>query len=358
MDGRDGQADDGPTHDGGTGDGRTGEGPVADDRRTGGERARSGAPDPGWAALPPAAGAAVMATGILSTGFHLVGRELLSAVAFALTAAVWLVSAAGFTALLLRDRRRWTAAADTPPALTAVAATAVLGVRCALQGWTVPAAALLVLGALLWPGLLVAVVRHLRGRGPGAVFLVSVAGQALTVLAALLAPKAGPWLAWTALVAFLLGLLLYADALVRFDVREVLRGAGDQWIAGGALALSALAASKLMTSGVWTGGAEQALRAAVFVLLVADLCWVVVLSVGELLRPRPGYDVRRWATVFPVGMTAVTLLSVAADTGTRGLEPPGRVLLWVAAGLWMLTAYGSGRRHTARRPHHPAHPPR
>ncbi|MER7951692.1 tellurite resistance/C4-dicarboxylate transporter family protein [Streptomyces sp. NPDC096079] len=316
-----------------------------------------GAPGARWTALPPAAGAGVLATGILSIGFHLTGLETVSVVALCLAAALWLLLAYDFSALLLGDRRRWAASADTPPALTAVAATTVLGARFELLGRTPVAVALLVLAAAVWPVLLAAVLRHLTRRAPGAVFLICVATQGLAVLSALLAPEAGEWLGWVALAFFLLGLLLYADALARFDLREVVRGAGDHWIAAGALAISALAASKLLASGQWSGGAETTLRATAFVLLALDLAGCAVLLCGELAHRRPGYDVLRWATVFPLGMTAVASLSTAAVTGVDGLDTLGRVVLGIAAAAWLLTAYGLGRAVRGRRGRRRGWPP-
>lgn len=185
-----------------------------------------------WAELSPAAGAAVMAAGIISAGLHLIGRSALSLAALAVSAALWLVLAADFTARLVGDRRRFRAEADTPAALTAVAATTVLGARLSLLGWQAVAAALLALAAALWPGLLLAVLRHWGRRMPGAAFLVCVATQGLAVLAGTLAGATGhDWLGRAALAAFCLGLLLYAEALLRFDFREVVSGAGDHWVA-------------------------------------------------------------------------------------------------------------------------------
>ncbi|MEU4269279.1 tellurite resistance/C4-dicarboxylate transporter family protein [Streptomyces sp. NPDC026092] len=292
-----------------------------------------------WAELPPAAGAAVMATGILSVGFHLTGRETVSRVLLCLAAVVWVLLAGDFANRLLRSRRRWVAEADTPPALTAIAATTVLGVRVALLGWTTAAAALLVLSAVLWAPLLTAVLRHVGRRMPGGVFLICVATQGLAVLAATLAvPAAEEWLARTALVFFVLGLLLYAAAVFRFDFRQVTEGAGDQWVAGGALAISALAGSKLLATGVWAGtGAHTVLRTVTLVLLAADLVWYVVLFGAELLARRPGYDVRRWATVFPMGMTAVACLSTSAATDIGWLDGLGQALLWIATVGWLVT---------------------
>ncbi|MEU6878793.1 tellurite resistance/C4-dicarboxylate transporter family protein [Streptomyces sp. NPDC046712] len=296
-----------------------------------------------WKELSPAAGAVVMATGIISVGFHLTGRETLSRVLLCLAALVWVLLACDFAARLLRSRRHWAADADTPPALTAVAATTVLGVRIAFLGWTVVAEVLLAVATVLWVVLLTAVLRHLRRRMPGAVFLICVATQGLALLAATLAPSAGDWLARAALVLFGLGLLLYLDALTRFDFRQITEGAGDQWVAGGAMAISALTGSKLLATAVWSGSAHTALRTTTLVLLAVDLSWYVVLLCSELLRPRLRYDVRRWATVFPLGMTAVASLSTSAATDIAWLTTLGKVLLWIASIAWLVTLYAQVR---------------
>ncbi|MFD4868205.1 hypothetical protein [Streptomyces sp. NPDC058412] len=293
-----------------------------------------------WTGLPPAAGAAVMAAGIISVGLYLTGYETVSLVALVLAVALWLVLAADFTARLLGDRGRFRAEADTPAALTATAATAVIGTRLSMLGWQTVAAALLALAAALWPGLLLNVVRHWGRRMPGAAFLGCVATQGLAVLAATLAAAAGrgyDWLAWAALAAFCLGLVLYVAALLRFDLREVVGGAGDHWVAGGALSISALAGSKLTASPVWTGSAHTVLLDVTLAVLALSLLWYVVLLTAELRHPRPRYDIRRWATVFPLGMTSVACLSVAAPAGIGWLRPLGEVLLWIAVGAWLLT---------------------
>ncbi|MFJ4096118.1 tellurite resistance/C4-dicarboxylate transporter family protein [Kitasatospora sp. NPDC089913] len=293
-----------------------------------------------------------MATGIISIGFHLSGFDALSAAALWIAALLWLLLAAAFVALLVGDRSDWTARAHTPPALTAVAATTVLGVRLDQLGRTTAAEALLALAAAAWPVLLTSVLRHLGRRLPGGAFLICVATQGLAVLAATLAPHTADWLARAALALFLLGLLLYLDALLRFDLRQVTEGAGDHWVAGGALAISALAGSKLLASGVWSGGAHTALRVVTLVLLGIALLWYAVLAVAELTHPRFRYDLRRWSTVFPLGMTSVAALSTSAAARVEWLDPLGRALLWVAATVWLLVAFGALRtlRRGRRRP--------
>jgi hypothetical protein len=193
---------------------------------------------------------------------------------------------------------------------------------------------LLVVAAVAWPWLLAAVLRHTKHGMPGAVFLICVATQALVVLAATLG---GTALAWAALLFFCLGLVLYVYALVHFDVRQVGQGLGDQWVAGGAMAISALAGSKLVTSPVFTGTLHQALRVVTLVLLCIAFAWYVVLLAAEFLRPRLHFDIRRWATVFPLGMTGVAALSVAAAEHYSWLHTPGQVLTWIGAVAWLAT---------------------
>lgn len=300
-----------------------------------------------WAQRPPTAGAAVMATGILSIGLDLTGYDVLSRIALAVTVAAWLGLAADFVLRLLRDPRRWLSESGSPAALSAVAATTVLGSRLSALGKQTLAEALLALAVALWPVLLFLVLRGWRRGMPGAVFLGCVATQGPAVLGATLAHAVHtPWLAHVALVFFWLGLALYAAALYFFDWRQLARGSGDEWVAGGALAISALAGTKLLKAGkgpahLWSGDDQDVLHSMTIALLVLALAWYVVLWTAELRWPRPRYDVRRWSTVFPLGMTAVALLSAASALETGWLRTPGQVLLWIAVAACLAVAVGA-----------------
>ena len=301
-----------------------------------------------WADLPPAAGGFVLATGILSVGLRLAGYGTVSLVALAVACAAWVLLAGNFAARLVRDRSRWRDEAATPTALTGVAATTVLGVRFADLDRLVPAEALLALAAALWVALLPRAGRRPEGPVPGTVFLGCVATQGLAALGASLGEATGTaWLAHTAMVLFWLGLALYVVALLRFDLREVVVGRGDHWIAGGALGISALAGARLVAAGdapgvfLWSGDANDVLRNTTGALFALDLAWYAVLAVAEVLRPRLRYDVCRWSTVFPMGMSAVAALSVSAALGTAWPDGLGKVLLWVAVAAWAVVAAGA-----------------
>ena len=300
-----------------------------------------------WAHRPLATGAAVMATGVLAVGLHLTGYEVLFRVALALAGVAWLGLAADVALRLPRERERLAAEAGSPTALTVVPATTVLGTGLSALGARQLAEALLALAGVLWAGLFVPVVRHWERRMPGTVFLGSVAAEGIAVLGAALAAAVGvAWLAHTALAFFWFGLVFYLAGLRCFDLRQVLTGAGDHWIASGALAISALAGSRLITAAhgdlyLWNDDDNDVLRAVTGGLLV--LACACVLAAAELLRPRLGYDVRRWSTVFPLGMTAVAALSVAASLGVPWLRGPGRVLLWITVAVWCTVLAGAVR---------------
>ncbi|MCH0570733.1 tellurite resistance/C4-dicarboxylate transporter family protein [Streptomyces sp. MUM 136J] len=309
----------------------------------------------------PAAGAAVMATATLSVGLDLVGRDVLSRIALAVAAVAWLALAGDCVVRLLRNPGRWERGTAVPAALTGVAATTVLGTRIAALEWTSAAEALLALSTVLWAGLLPSVFRHLPRGMPGSVFLGSVATQGLAVLGATLAAsETAGWLARAALVLFWIGIVLYGIALTRFDLRQVAEGAGDQWVATGALAISAFAGARLLDASgprlyLWNDDDRGVLRTVTVALLVLGLCWYSVLLAAEVARPRLNHDARRWATVHPMGMTAVAALSGAGAVGLPSLEPLGRALLWVAVVACLAVATEAGRsavaavRSTARR---------
>jgi tellurite resistance protein TehA-like permease len=283
-----------------------------------------------------------MATGIVSIGLSVDDHESLSRVLLVLAALVWCVVVA---AVILGDGLEH---AHSPAALTWVAGTGVLGERLSLLGWNDEAAALLVLAVLLWAALVPAVLAHWRTPTVGTSFLLTVATESLAVLSSRLGLVDGlGWLAFAGLALCGLGLLFYATVLARFDVRELLRGCGDHWIAGGALAIAALACARsAQAAGVFRSlhGAAGDLDAAALGVWAAAAAWLPVLVVCEAARRRTAFDERRWSTVFPLGMYAACSFATARVAGIGGLADFGRVWIWVAFAAWLLVAYGLFRQ--------------
>jgi len=260
-----------------------------------------------------------MGTGIVSEALALEGHEDLSAALLAVTVALALALLGVLAAALRADPRAVARGAGTPGSLTVVAALGVLGTRLAQVGARGVAVALLALAVACWVPLLARVLRAWRRPGGGGVFLVSVATQAIAVLCGTLGARA------PAVVLLAAGLALYGFALASFDRREIARGRGDQWIAGGALAIGALAAAAAHTPrpvslGLWG----------------LAMAWLPLLLAGELLSPGRGFDARRWSTVFPVGM-------YAAMSHAVGVSAFARAWTWVAVAVWAVVAGGSVR---------------
>jgi tellurite resistance protein TehA-like permease len=290
------------------------------------------------ASLPPASGAVVMGTGIVSIALSLDGRETLSRILLVIDIAVWVVLGLLLAARIAVHRERAHREARSPAALTGVAGTAVLGTRLTLLDWGWAGIALLLLALGLWLLLLAPILRNWKTPTIGVSFVLTVSTESLAVLAATLAASEdAPWLLEVALAPFLLGLAFYVLVISRFDLRQLLVGHGDHWVAGGALAISALAAGRI-TLGAQSlgalGGLTGALEGVSVGLWIAAIAWLPVLVGAEALRPRLGYDVRRWSTVFPVGMFAACSFVVGTATGAALISDFARLWIWVAVSVW------------------------
>ncbi len=172
----------------------------------------------------------------------------------------------------------------------------------------------------------------------GASLVLTVSTESLAVLAAVLATGAhASWLLVTALAPFGLGLVFYAFVIAHFDPRQLGVGRGDHWITGGALAISTLAAARITLGAralATLGGGDGVLKAPAFGLWVLTMLWLPVLLLAEMLRPRLGYDVRRWSTVFPIGMYAACSFAVGQAAHASAVTSFARVWVWVALAVW------------------------
>jgi tellurite resistance protein TehA-like permease len=168
------------------------------------------------------------------------------------------------------------------------------------------------------------------------------------VLAAILAAAEGAlWLAVAALVAVALGLVAYVFVLVRFDLRQLLVGHGDHWVAGGALAIAALACGKAAVAAGAIGslnGMSDGLGTTALALWAAAMIWLPALLVCEVVAPRLRYDARRWSTVFPVGMYAACSFTVGGVEEIDGMVDFARVWIWIGFAVWLVFLVGLVRR--------------
>jgi tellurite resistance protein TehA-like permease len=289
-------------------------------------------------AIPPASGAVVMGTGIVSIGLSLDGHETISRVVLILDALIWAILAVLLPARATRDRARFRGDVQTPAALTSVAGSAVLGTRLTLLGWDWAGIALLLVALVLWAALLTPVLGNWRTPTVGSSLLLTVSTESLAVLAAPLAVREhAHWLLFAAIAPFALGLCFYAFVIARFDPRQLGVGRGDHWITGGALAISTLAAGKITAAAktlAVLGNGGGILKVLSLALWVLTMLWLPMLLVAEALRPRLRYDVRRWSTVFPVGMYAACSFVVGTVAHVSGITDFARVWVWIGLAVW------------------------
>ncbi len=301
--------------------------------------------------IPPASGAVVMGTGIVSIDLSLDGRGTLSAILLVLDAVIWVALAVLTPARALADRERFKADIRHPAALTSVAGTAVLGTRLTLLGWGWAGAALLILAAVIWLGLVPYVLAHWQLPTIGASFILTVATESLALLAATLALRErAAWLLYFSLAPFLLGLFFYVFVLRRFDRRQLTVGIGDHWVTGGALAISTVAAGRIVLAAervAGLSGGMRALKDVALALWLLTMLWLPILVAAEATRPRLRYNVRRWSTVFPVGMYAACSFVVGAVTRTRAITDFARVWVWVSVAVWGVVFVAMARRAPA-----------
>ncbi len=299
-------------------------------------------------AIPPASGAVVMGTGIVSIALSLDHHETLSRILLAIAAVAWIALGLLLAGRALLDRERVHKEARSPAALTGVAGSAVLGTRLTLLGWSWAGIALLVIALAFWLVLLRPVLTHWATPTVGVSLVLTVSTQSLAVLsAALAASERADWLLYAALAPFLLGLVFYVFVISRFDFRQIGVGRGDRWITGGALAISTLAAGRMTLAAKALhqfGGVPGTLKVVSLVLWGLTITWLPVLLAAELLRPRLRYDVRRWSTVFPLGMYAACSFVVGALATAGAITDFARVWVWVSAAVWLVVFLAMLRR--------------
>ncbi len=91
-------------------------------------------------------------------------------------------------------------------------------------------------------------------------------------------------------------------------------------------------------------GISGTLKVVSLVLWALTIAWLPLLVAAEVLRPRPRYNVRRWSTVFPVGMYAACSFVVGAVATAPAITDFARVWVWAGVGVWLVVFLAMLRR--------------
>ena len=330
------------------------------------------------ASLFPGSFALVMATGIVSVGAFQQGFETLARALLAVNVAAYvvlwvltIVRLVRFPGRVLDDVSAHQRGAGF---LTMVAGTNVLGSQVALFTSSAGIAlGMWIAGLVLWIVLtywfLTAVT--VRAEKPpleagigGAWLLLVVSTESIGVLGALLAPSVGATegLLLVSILAHLVGLMLYLVVIGLIFYRwTFLPLSGDQvtppyWINMGALAITALAGSNLVSAaGSW----PVLERLVPFLTGTTLLAWgfatwwiPLLLAIGVwrhgVQRVPIRYDPQYWSLVFPLGMYSASTfrLEVALNVGLPSAI--ASTAFWVALAAWVVTALGMASSLTGR----------
>lgn len=298
--------------------------------------------------IPLASGAVVMGTGIMSIALFLDGHEVLSIILLVIATVAWVALGIVLITRFRGDRTRVHAEARLPASLTGVAGTAVLGTRLVLLGWSTAGIALLIVALALWLVLIGSVLGNWTVPTVGASFILTVSTESLALLTATLAlDQHAHWLLGISFAPYTLGLAFYLFVLARFDFHQLIVGRGDHWVCGGALAISAVVSGRITLAATALGmltSYQGTLRHITLGLWTLAILWLPVLLAVEALYPRLHYDVRRWSTVFPVGMYAASSFIDGEALNAPRITSFAATWVWVAVSVWLVTFTAMLRR--------------
>jgi len=319
--------------------------------------------------LYPGYFALVMATGIVSNAFYMLGERWLSDALLAVNLAAFpLLVLATLARALLHPRALWADLTDARLVFsffTIVAGADVLGAQLQLRG-AVGWATALWLGALgLWLFLtyfsfavLTFVKTHAGVDVVHGGWLIAIVGtESLVVLGAVLAPRFGPLadLAFVAVhVLWGVGIAFYAIFITLFSYRIFFLKVEPAdltpllWVVMGAAAISANAGSTLILSDTglpFLTALRPFVDGMTLCLWAWGTWWIPMLVIFGLWkywvrRDRLRYHPMLWSVVFPLGMYTVATFKLSLAADFTPLQAVAGGMLWVAFGAWLATLLG------------------
>ena len=335
--------------------------------------------------LHPGSAGLVMATGIVSTGLELFGRQVLSVLLLIFAAAGFVILLAGYAWRAIAYPRLVVADARDPGEgfgyFTLVAAANVLGLRLALDHHLGATVVLGLASVPVWllltyaiPGELIVGHRDqpVLPRTNGNWFLWVVGTQSLAAVAAAVAAQAGePTTVLVPLsvalwgVGVVLYLMLIGLVTVRLLDSPVTPHAlsPTYWVYMGATAIIVLAAAKILALPTLLPvlvSTREVVSGIGFLLWAFGTWWIPLLLVFAVWRhvvgsAPEGYEPGLWSVVFPLGMYAAASENFGLATGMGFMVSIARVEVWVGFAAWVAVAAVMGRS-LVRRPGSRARP--
>jgi tellurite resistance protein TehA-like permease len=322
------------------------------------------------ATLFPGYFALVMATGIVAVAASQQDIDWLADVLYVIAVGSYVVLLVLLAIRILRFWPRFVADLTNHARgfafLTVVAATNVLAAASiVLHGWRDLAwvlwwASLVLWALLLYPTLIAVVIRAdkpgLAGGINGSWFLLTVSTESIAVVAGLqLAKSDSDLLAFVALAAFLLGIVLYLIVMTMVFLRwtfqplDPTEADPPAWIAAGAVAITVLAGSNLLLAS--EAGPARLARQAPFLEAAVVMAWAtatfwfpLMIAIGvwrHIVRRLPlRYHPSYWAMVFPLGMYGAATFRMRAAVDLGALEWLPKFVLGVALLAWAVTFVG------------------
>ncbi|MBO0692500.1 MAG: tellurite resistance/C4-dicarboxylate transporter family protein, partial [Acidimicrobiaceae bacterium] len=320
--------------------------------------------------LEPGYFACVMATGIVSVSTELLHRHVLSVILLVVTAAAFALLGAAYLIRAVAFRPRMLASVHDPAVamgyFTLVAGTNVLAIRLLMAGHPLATLILGLVAAVAWLclsyGLPWAMMfgsrRPVLGDINGTWLTWVVATQSVAIVAGGLAAD-GPWrslhqdLAVVAVVYWGAGIILYLILIVIVFLRLFLvevtpsQMGPAYWIAMGATAISVRAAAGIpavhdpATSRL-VADMHPVLIGMSVILWSFGTWWIPLLVLfgfwRYILRHYPvAYEPRLWSVVFPLGMYTVASYSLGSTSGLGFMNSMAHVWLWVGVLAWAAT---------------------